>query len=81
MTYLFFSTEAGLEERDQDAHKYAERYLGRPEAHVVGVTGAAPARLAQFDEIDDSLPLIEIASVLLIALIVGFTSVRWPLRS
>jgi putative drug exporter of the RND superfamily len=81
VTYLFFSPKAGLEERDQDAHKYARRYLARPEAHVVGVTGAAPARLAQFDEIDDSLPLIELASVLLIALIVGvhFRSLAAPL--
>jgi putative drug exporter of the RND superfamily len=81
VTYLFFSAKAGLQERDQDAHKYARRYLGRPEAHVVGVTGAAPARIAQFEEIDDSLPLIEIASVLLIALIVGvhFRSLAAPL--
>jgi RND superfamily putative drug exporter len=81
VTYLFFSQKAGLEERDQDAHKYVQRYLGRPEAHVVGVTGAAPARLAQFAEIEDSLPLIELASVLLIALIVGvhFRSLTAPL--
>jgi putative drug exporter of the RND superfamily len=81
VTYLLFSPEAGLEEREEDAHKYARRYLGRPEAHVVGVTGAAPARLAQFEEIEDSLPLIEIASVLLIALIVGihFRSLAAPL--
>jgi putative drug exporter of the RND superfamily len=57
VTYLLFSPEAGLEERDEDSHKYVRRYLGRPEAHVVGVTGAAPARLAQFEEIEDSLPL------------------------
>jgi RND superfamily putative drug exporter len=81
VTYLFFSPKAGLEERDQDAHKYVQRYLGRPEAHVAGVTGAAPARLAQFKEIEDSLPLIELASVLLIALIVGvhFRSLIAPL--
>jgi RND superfamily putative drug exporter len=81
VTYLLFSPEAGLEEREEDAQKYARRYLGRPEAHVVGVTGAAPARLAQFEEIENSLPLIEIASVLLIALIVGihFRSLAAPL--
>ena len=64
VTYLYFSPRAGLEEREEDAHKYARRYLGRPESEVVGVTGAAPARLAQFEVIEDSLPLIEIASVL-----------------
>jgi RND superfamily putative drug exporter len=81
VTYLYFSPLAGLEEREEDAHKYARRYLGRPGSEVVGVTGAAPARLAQFEEIEDSLPLIEIASVLLIALIVGlhFRSMVAPL--
>ena len=79
VTYLFFSPEAGLEEREEDAHKYADRYLGR--ADVVGITGAAPARLEQFDQISSSLPLIEIASALLIALIVAvhFRSVAAPL--
>ena len=81
VTYLFFSPAAGLEEREDDAHKYADRYLARPGAHVVGVTGAAPARLEQFDQISSSLPLIEIASALLIALIVGvhFRSLAAPL--
>src|SRR5919108_538000 len=81
VTYLFFSPAAGLEEREDDAHKYADRYLARPGAHVVGVTGAAPARLEQFDQISSSLPLIEIASALLIALIVAvhFRSVAAPL--
>jgi RND superfamily putative drug exporter len=81
LTYLFFSPAAGLQERDEDAHKYAERYLGRAGAHVVGVTGAAPARLEQFDQISSSLPLIEIASALLVALIVGvhFRSAAAPL--
>jgi putative drug exporter of the RND superfamily len=81
VSYLYFSSEAGLEEREEDAHKYAQRYLSRPESEVVGVTGAAPARIAQFEEIENSLPLIELASVLLIALIVGlhFRSVFAPL--
>jgi putative drug exporter of the RND superfamily len=81
VTYLYFLPKAGLEERDEDAHKYARRYLDRPESQVAGVTGAAPARLAQFEEIENALPLIEIASVLLIALIVGvhFRSLVAPL--
>jgi len=79
VTYLFFSQDAGLEERDEDAHKYAQRHLG--EANLAGVTGAAPARLEQFDQIASSLPLIEVASALLIALIVGlhFRSLAAPL--
>ena len=48
---------------------------------MVGVTGAAPAREAQFHEIEQALPLIEAASVALIALIVGlaFRSIGAPL--
>ena len=55
--------------------------LGGPRAAVVGVTGAAPAREAQFHEIEQALPLIEAASVVLIALIVAlaFRSIGAPL--
>ena len=53
------------------ARHYAQQTLGGPRAAVVGVTGAAPAREAQFHEIEQALPLIEAASVVLIALIVG----------
>ena len=47
----------------------------------MGVTGAAPAREAQFHEIEQALPLIEAASVVLIALIVAlaFRSIGAPL--
>ena len=55
--------------------------LGGPRAAVVGVTGAAPAREAQFHEIEQALPLIEAASVVLIAVIVAlaFRSIGAPL--
>ena len=48
---------------------------------MVGPTGAAPARLAQYDEIQSALPLVTVASVVLILLIVGlaFRSVGAPL--
>ena len=46
-----------------------------------GVTGAGPARLAQFREIDDVLPWIELATVAVILVIVAlyFRSVGAPL--
>ena len=55
--------------------------LGGPRAAVVGVTGAAPAREAQFHQIEQALPLIEAASVVLIAVIVAlaFRSIGAPL--
>jgi hypothetical protein len=37
----------------------------------VGVTGVLPARVAQYEAIQDALPLIEAATVVLISLIVG----------
>jgi hypothetical protein len=40
------------------AQRYAQQTLGGPRAAVVGVTGAAPAREAQFHEIENALPLI-----------------------
>ena len=81
MSYLFFDDAANLDERRAVAEHYASRYLGGPRSAIVGVTGAAPARLAQYEEIQNALPLVEAASVALILLIVGlaFRSVGAPL--
>ena len=54
----------------------ALRYAGQanhPGDALVGVTGAAPARVEQGNLITRSLPLIEIVTVVMIALIVGTT--------
>jgi RND superfamily putative drug exporter len=74
--YLYFDDEANLAERNEIAHRYARKYLGGGQ-----VTGATPARLAQYEEIQDALPLVEGASILLILLVVGlaFRSVGAPL--
>jgi putative drug exporter of the RND superfamily len=81
LSYLYFEDAANLDERRRVAEHYASRYLGGRSAGVVGVTGAAPARLAQYDEIQAALPLVEVASVVLIVLIVGlaFRSLGAPL--
>jgi putative drug exporter of the RND superfamily len=80
ITYLFFAPDTSLDDESAVAHHYAEQSLG-PRASVVGATGAAPAREAQFHEIEDALPLIEAASVVLIALIlaIAFRSIGAPL--
>ena len=52
------------------AHAYADRAAGD---HYVGVTGPGPARLAQFEEIENALPFVELGTVLAIALVVGLT--------
>jgi putative drug exporter of the RND superfamily len=69
VNYLFFDDAANLDERRDIAERYAQKHLGG--VAVVGTTGAAPAQLAQYEEIQDALPLVEAASVLLILLIVG----------
>jgi RND superfamily putative drug exporter len=81
ITYLLFAPDASLDDEDAAAQHYAQQTLGGPRAAVVGVTGAAPARQAQFREIEQALPLIEAASVVLIALIVAlaFRSIGAPL--
>ncbi|MEY2532428.1 MAG: putative drug exporter of the superfamily [bacterium] len=81
VTYLFFDPSLNLVDRRQAASTYADRALGGPSGAVVGVTGAAPARLAQFSEIEDSLPIIEAASVALIFVVVAlaFRSIGAPL--
>ena len=81
ISYLFFDDSANLDERTAIAERYAQRYLGGARQAVVGATGAAPARLAQYEEIQAALPLVKAASVALILLIVGlaFRSIGAPL--
>jgi RND superfamily putative drug exporter len=68
VTHLFFSPGVSLTGKVDLAHEYASR-AGAD--HFVGVTGPAPARLAQFDEIENALPLVEAGTVAVIALVVG----------
>ncbi len=70
VTHLFFSPDVSLTEKVALAERYAAQAEG---GHFVGVTGPAPARLAQFEEIEDALPLVEAATVAVIALVVGIT--------
>lgn len=80
VTYLFFDPDATLGARSALAASYGVRLAARP-GTFVGATGAAPARLEQWHAIEDALPLVELATVLLIALVVGvtFRSVAAPL--
>jgi putative drug exporter of the RND superfamily len=72
LTYLFFDPAAGLVDRVNNAHLYASQ-LDSPGDALVGVTGPAPARLQQYEEIDSHLDLVEIATVLVIFVVVGLT--------
>ena len=81
ITYLYFPPSLSLDTTTADAHRYANRALGGPRGSVVGVTGAAPARLAQYSQIESSLPIIEAASIALIFVVVAiaFRSLGAPL--
>jgi putative drug exporter of the RND superfamily len=71
VTYLFFTPDSSLTDQVRLADRYAAQ-IG-PQDHLVGVTGPAPARWKQYDEISDHLALVESGTVVLIALVVGLT--------
>jgi RND superfamily putative drug exporter len=70
VTHLFFPPEVSLPSRVTLAREYADR---GEEEHFAGVTGPGPARLAQFEEIQDALLFVELGTILAIALVVGLT--------
>jgi RND superfamily putative drug exporter len=70
VTHLFFPPSVSLTDKVDLAHAYADR---AGDDYYVGVTGPGPARLAQFDEIENALPWVELGTVLAIALVVGLT--------
>ena len=81
LTYLFLDPELNLLERERLAHQYAGALPPVGAGETRAITGAGPARLAQFREIDRVLPWIEIATVLVIFIIVAlyFRSLGAPL--
>jgi putative drug exporter of the RND superfamily len=81
VTYLFFDPELSIHGRTEAAREYGQGALGGKSGAVVGATGAAPAREAQYAEITDALPIIEAASVALIFVVVAiaFRSFGAPL--
>lgn len=80
ITFLFADPTLNPVVQDDAARRWADDELTRDDA-LVGVTGAIPARAAQTRLVDKALPIIEIATVILIVVIVGlhFRSVGAPL--
>jgi RND superfamily putative drug exporter len=81
LTYLFLAQDLNLLERERTARLYAQRMLRPQPTTRTSVTGAGPARLQQFREIESVLPLVEIATVAVILVIVAvyFRSIGAPL--
>ena len=81
LTYLFLDPDLNTYHRTQLAQRLADRLVHPSAGTFVGVTGQAPARVKQTSLIEDNLPWIELATVLLVALAVGlrFRAVGAPL--
>jgi RND superfamily putative drug exporter len=80
ITYLYFRPNVSPNAQLALAHTYEGRIRAAGDP-VVGVTGTVAARQAEFDEINKALPLVEAATVALIAMIllVVFRSIGAPL--
>lgn len=81
LTYLFFPREIGPVGRTGLAERLVDRQVDVGGGRQVGITGAVPARGEQIRSIRDALPLVEVATILLVALAVGlhFRSLVAPL--
>ena len=71
LTSLFLPPFAGFAEQRAAAQDYAARHLSDPDDALVGVTGSIPARAAQAELIERSLPFVELATVAAIGLLVA----------
>jgi RND superfamily putative drug exporter len=80
ITFLYFRPSTPVGAQLALAHTY-EGEIRRAGDPVAGVTGTVPAREAEFDQINRSLPLVEGATVALIALLllIVFRGVGAPL--
>jgi RND superfamily putative drug exporter len=80
ITYLYYRPQVSPNAQLALAHTYEQRIRAAGDP-VVGVTGTVAARQAEFDEINKALPLVEAATVALIAviLLLVFRSVGAPL--
>jgi RND superfamily putative drug exporter len=82
ITFLYFTPDVPLVTQRDLALEYAAQ-VNKPGDSLVGVTGAVPARAEQGDLITRALPMIELATILVIALFVGlsFRSIGAPLAT
>ena len=72
ITYLFFDpTETDLDDQEELTARFAEKYVRFEDDNLVGITGAVPARIEEWRQIEKGLPWVTFATVALIALVLG----------
>jgi RND superfamily putative drug exporter len=71
ITWLAFPGDEGLGAQGEWAEEIAADSEVGASGGFAGVTGAIPARLAEFDAIDEALPLVEAATVGVIAILLA----------
>jgi RND superfamily putative drug exporter len=73
LTYVFGNPETSFGAQRRAAQAFARDQLTDPDDAYVGVTGSVPARNAQYHLIQDHLHVVEVATVLAVALILALT--------
>lgn len=71
ITYLFFLPEHSPTKQERAAKAFAEKIADQGDS-LIGVTGAVPGRLAQGRLLKEHLSSVELLTIALVALIVGF---------
>ena len=71
VTYVFFDPSVELFDQEQLTARFAEKYVSEPDDALIGITGAAPARIAEWRAIEAGLPWVTGATIAVIALILG----------
>ena len=84
VTYLFFDpTRTDLDDQEELTARYAATYASEADDALVGITGAVPARIEEWRQIERGLPWVTAATIALIALVLAahFRSPVAPLVS
>ena len=71
LTYLFMKPSSGFARQQDAAQEYIDTYLSGPNDSVTGVVGSIPARAEQAELVERWLPMLEILTVIAIALLVA----------
>ena len=72
ITYLFFDpSQTDLDDQEELTARFAEKYVRFRDDNLVGITGAVPARIEEWRQIEQGLPWVTLATIALIALVLG----------